>query len=549
MSVDGGPFRVVRDFSQDDQMRWRPELYEHDAVVRVTVKAKGVNGTSEANLPFRTESRIKDSRAVAVPTSNPLIALLSAPGCEAGSQFRGAFQKPGDSAAAHTSWMPCVGARSSNVYVAGMHADSEYQIRPEVMHGSNVQAGPWMPFHTGMLDGNFPIIHAVKAAENASSEPLIVHGLIDSRVTGTDLDGKVMWYLPTPMFFARMLPGGSFLVLGDGANSDNSMKRLQLLLELDLEGNIIRETNVSRVAEQLGSRGISSSCKKGEQQCVSGFHHDAVRLPNGHTLVIASLERMFPAGAQGSKEPVDIMGDLVIDLDADFQVAGVWNAFDRLDVTRAGISNEKCGAGAGNGGCAPVFLSGSANGWLHANSINYIAAEGNFLLSLPEQNWVIKVDWRDGKGTGKVLWRLGEGGSFTAKSDDPAPWFSYQHDVGFAPPGSQMLALLDDVHSLRKKNPAANNRGQVWKLDEATHTATLVTNADLGGYSFAVGSSQLLKNGDYAFDLGLMNPGPGLFSRSVEVSSAGTIQSSVQVDGAITYRSYRVSDMYSAPDK
>ena len=31
---------------------------------------------------------------------------------------------------------------------------------------------------------------------------------------------------------------------------------------------------------------------------------------------------MMPAGTQGSKEPVDVLGDLVIDLDEDFQVAG-----------------------------------------------------------------------------------------------------------------------------------------------------------------------------------------------------------------------------------
>ena len=30
----------------------------------------------------------------------------------------------------------------------------------------------------------------------------------------------------------------------------------------------------------------------------------------------------MPAGTQGSKEPVDVLGDIVIDLDEEFQVAG-----------------------------------------------------------------------------------------------------------------------------------------------------------------------------------------------------------------------------------
>ena len=38
--------------------------------------------------------------------------------------------------------------------------------------------------------------------------------------------------------------------------------------------------------------------------------------------MIAGLERMMPVGTQGSKQPVDVLGDLLIDLDQDFQVAG-----------------------------------------------------------------------------------------------------------------------------------------------------------------------------------------------------------------------------------
>src|SRR5579871_2242200 len=38
VSVDGGPFRMVRDFSQDPLLIWSPELYEHEARVRVTIR-------------------------------------------------------------------------------------------------------------------------------------------------------------------------------------------------------------------------------------------------------------------------------------------------------------------------------------------------------------------------------------------------------------------------------------------------------------------------------------------------------------------------------
>src|SRR5262249_32349858 len=129
-------------------------------------------------------------------------------------------------------------------------------------------------------------------------------------------------------FLTRVLPGGHMLVLAEGANSANDMRRLQIVREVDLAGNIVRETNVARIAEQLDSRGIHSDCRKSSKECMSSLHHEAIRLPNGHTLVIAGLERMFPAGTQGAKDAVDVLGDLIIDLNDDFQVSAVWNSFD-----------------------------------------------------------------------------------------------------------------------------------------------------------------------------------------------------------------------------
>jgi arylsulfate sulfotransferase len=80
-------------------------------------------------------------------------------------------------------------------------------------------------------------------------------------------------------------------------------------------------------------------------------------------------------------------------------------------------------------------------------------------MSVSEQDWVVKIDYKDGKGSGKVLWRLGEGGDFTVKSSVPDPWFSFQHDVRFEAPGSNRLMVFDDGQRRKKKNPEANNRG------------------------------------------------------------------------------------------
>ncbi|MEO8128687.1 MAG: aryl-sulfate sulfotransferase [Bryobacteraceae bacterium] len=554
VSVDGGPFRITRDFSQQADFVWNPALYEHEAKLRVTVRNNKTKATAETEIPFRVIPRAKGPEAVVTATANPLVALLSAPACPEGSQFRGAFRRQGEEAISHTNAQPCRGSRTNNVYIAGMRSDTGFQLRSEVLQGTTVKPGAWIPFHTGLLDGDFPAVSipVPRAQGSTAVDPVLIHSVASAaagrRPMATDMDGNVIWYMRTPEFLTRVLPGGRFLVLSEGSNAANDMKRLQVLRELDLAGQVIRETNISRVAEQLDAYGIHSDCKKDGKECVSGFHHEAIRVPGDHTLVIAGLERMFPAGTQGSKEAVDILGDLVIDLDEQFQVAGLWNSFDHFDIKRASLGDEKCAGGPGRGGCAPIFLAAQANGWLHSNSLNYIPATGDFLISMPEQNWVLKIDWRNGKGTGKILWRLGEGGDFTAKSDDPDPWFSFQHDAGFEPVGSNLLSILDDGHTRFKKNPKAHNRGQVWKLDEQARTATLVHNADLGVYAIAVGSAQTLSNGGHTFEAGFINP-VSPYARAVETSADGKVVYAQQVDGIIVYRSFRVPDMYSAPLK
>ena len=184
-----------------------------------------------------------------------------------------------------------------------------------------------------------------------------------------------------------------------------------------------------------------------------------------------------------------------------------------------------------------------------ATRINYIPSSGDFLVSMPEQNWVIKVDYKNGKGSGKVLWRLGAEGDFTAKSDDPHPWFSYQHDVGFDPPGSNTITIFDNGHARFDKDKTAQSRGQQWRLDEEHLTATLIHNAKLHVYSSAVGAAQSLKNGDYSFNAGYVDSATSPFGRMVETDSDNRVVFAMDVYGLTVYRSYRVEDMYSAPAK
>ncbi len=552
-SVDGGPFHVIRDFSQQADLVWSPALHEQQATIRVAVRNNGTKTTAGADLPFRIISRVKGTTPVVVPTVNPLVALFSAPPCEQGTQFRVALRHEGSETITRTPLQPCRSGISNNTYVAGMRSDAEYRLRAELVKGNKTQTGDWLPFHTGLLDGDFPPVSVAVPRSDRSpvAEPVVLRSVAavaaGKRAFATDQDGEVIWYGRTGML-TRIVPGGHFLQIGEGLNSANTMQARQVLQEFDLVGNVIRETNISRIAEQMESKGIHSDCRKGSKECIPSFHHEAIRAPNGHTFALAGLERIMPAGTQGSKEPVDILGDVVLELDEDFQLVNFWNSFDHLDVTRAALDKGKCAEGPGRGGCTAIFLAPEAQAWLHSNALNYIPETGDFLVSLRAQCWVIRVDWKNGKGTGNVLWRLGEGGDFKVDSTDPSPWFSYQHDIGFDPPGSNTLTLFDNGNARQEKNPASHSRGQAWQLDEQNRTAKLVENADVGVYSFAVGSAQKLSNGGYNFEAGFTNQTSNT-SHAIETSADGKIVYAQKTSGLIEYRTFRLPDLYSAPRK
>ena len=123
------------------------------------------------------------------------------------------------------------------------------------------------------------------------------------------------------------------------------------------------------------------------------------------------------------------------------------------------------------------------------------------MVSIRNQDWVIKIDYADGTGDGHVVWRLGQGGNFRINSADPIP-------VVLAPARRALYQQHDAWCCSTTGTPAtartrrAHSRGQELILNEKTRRATLVVNADLGNYASAMGSAQMLPNGNLDFDSG-----------------------------------------------
>src|SRR5205814_6622409 len=172
--------------------------------------------------------------------------------------------------------------------------------------------------------------------------------------------------------------------------------------------------------------------------------------------------------------------------DSNLQVLWSWDSFEHLDTHRKATLGDRCGP-VGQG-CSYFYLTPLANDWLHGNSLQE-TPDGNILYSARNQDWVIKIDYRNGQGTGAILWRLGKDGDFQIDSNDPNPWFSHQHDPQFEFGDRSILTLFDNGNVRYDADAeGTHSRGQVLRIDEQNRLATLLLNADLGTYSFALGA-------------------------------------------------------------
>ena len=486
--------------------------------------------------------RATGNNVVISATSHRLVALYSAPPCPAGDHMRVRFSA-GSGPIGSTPWKACVAGLSRNFLVAGLRASTQYEMFHEIATDSGSSTSPPISFTSGALPLwlPFPSFSWLDPPDVNSClwEGVVLHSHVafaPDQITvpvATDLLGRIIWYYTRfanieqngTMIF-RPRPGGTMMLAANDPTSELGFQ--QLLREIDLEGNPLRETNVDRVSEQLVAMGHDP---------ITSFHHESIGLPNGNLITLASVERLL-TDVQGPGI-VAVIADMLVELDEDLQVVWAWNGFDHLDVTRVATLGETCVND--QPGCPPVVLDDIANDWMHSNSVHYTPQDGNLILSMRHQDWVIKIDFSNGTGSGAVLWRLGQDGDFTVFSADPDPWFSHQHDAEYDIPGLPLMSIFDNGNVRREQDPEANSRGQVFWLDETNLAAFPVMNADLGSYSLALGSAERLCNWNYHFDSGFLLPDGR--AQAVEVRLNGSINFVLESTNT-AYRSFRMYSLY-----
>jgi arylsulfate sulfotransferase len=529
----GGSYRTVVDYGPNTSLTWttidQEGAYQMEVAVIDTVTfeesivASGISFTS----------LVKGTTPVVTPSANPMVFIYSAPPCTAGEQIRVRFQTSAGGPVQYTPYQTCVAGVSRNFYLAGMLPGTAYQIQ-HVFDTHPTVSGPLVNFSVPQSSADPPAFTAL--TKGAAPPGLLLQSLLGSPALATDLNGNPVWQGPADIsFLTRPLTGGTFLGITEVATEGPAQ---QFIREFDLANITVAETNAARINQQITAMGAHP---------INSFHHELRKLPDGGYLTLADSERIL-TNVQGAGN-VDVIGDTILVLGPDLQVTWVWDAFDHLNTSRMATLGETCVYPAGLT-CGAFYLAPVANDWLHGNSLQ-LTPDGNILYSIRHQDWVIKIDYANGSGSGNILWRMGLDGDFTIQSSDPSPWFSHQHDANFESNNSVLL-VFDDGNVRAATNPAAHSRGQALQVDQVNKVVSPILNADLGVYSGALGTAELLPNGHYNFDAGFLlstdaNGNPVYNAQSLEVDLLGHIDFGVQF-GTLEYRTFRMRDLYTAPE-
>jgi hypothetical protein len=441
---------------------------------------------------------------------------------------------------------PADGADALVMLVAGMQLSSTYHMQATVTLANGVTVTDVDHTFTTTKYPNsltMPTI-SVTTASGASPSPGIE--MMDNtygagiQAYATDLSGNVIWgydygtassgTIPQPV---RLLPNGHILVTLSYASQDAVLGgkpgATVITEEIDLAGNVVRSITLDQLNTALVTAGYTGAT-------LTDIHHDAIVLPNGHWVLLANS--VVPSselpGYTGS--PANVIGDMVVDLDETLTPVWWWNEFDFLNINRLGWSWPD---------------------WTHTNTVLYSPTDGNLVISIRHQDWVLKVNYANGTGDGSVLWYLGDGGSFTLMNGTaPTDWQSGQHKPSFTTAntaGMFNMVMMDNGNFRQFPSgvkcgttgnpPCYYSTVPEFQINESAMTATLVFHDSMGygEYSSWGGNAEALSNGNMEADFCASGNGADVYEIVPQTQQQIW---HLHVTGQNLYRAERIGSMY-----
>ncbi|MGC1363728.1 MAG: aryl-sulfate sulfotransferase [Silvibacterium sp.] len=500
-----------------------------------------------------TGVQLSGGESLVTNTANPVVALYSFQPEEQGTvavEF-GTDTNYGRSTA---SVSPPAGGGPVAILVAGMKQNTTYHMRAVVTESDgSVSDDQDHTFTTSSFPSSMLPQLAATTASGRTPQPGIelasaALDLISSNYLGAyaiDLSGNIIWGYNFPdrptantiIQPIKLLPNGNFLLTlsfasqfvlpNQGVTLTPADESVDLIREIDLAGDPVAQITLATLNSKLAAAGYKN-------MVLTDIHHDLTMLPNGHIVLIANMLKPY-TNLTGYSGTTNVLGDVLVDLDPNFNVSWVWSEFDHLDVNRHPIGFPD---------------------WTHTNAVVYSPSDGDLLVSMRHQSWIIKIDYSNGQGTGDILWRLGNGGDFTLQGGTaPEDWFYGQHDPTFASTstsGQFSLAMMDngygrilaDGSMCTTTGAACYTTAPIIAIDEVAKTATITFRQTVPASLFSIwgGSGTELANGDLEYDLcGLKN--------SSEIDEVTTTTPSQPVwtlkeTPANLYRAHRIPSLY-----
>jgi len=446
-----------------------------------------------------------------------------------------------------------------SILIAGMKASTTYHVRARIQWPD----GKWLDtpdqtFTTGALPNiALPTLSATTSANQTPNPGVELINVIDP--TGisavADIAGNILWYYDNTAdsswlgyaFPIKPLKNGNMLASITNLYSAGVPQTIpynSVLREIDLVGNPVRELYLADLNAALTKMGsdVQALC----------YSHDVLPLWNGHTILLVQQQKSVWLTAPPGPGQFTILGDAMVDLDENFNPVWTWSAFDWLDVNRHPME----------------FTAAAGYDWTHCNGIQ-LAPDGNLVLSSRHQNWLMKIDYQGGAGSGAILWKLGYQGDFTlvGSATQPTDWFFAQHYPNLLSASGDKITSLsvfdngnDRCYAMpggcTATNPAPPppfSRGVIFKIDETARTAQLAWQYLLNVYSWWGGNVMQLVNGDIEIcasepvPIGQPIPPSDVPSQVVELAPGGqtpVIVWQMKVSPGGTYRSYRIGSLY-----
>ncbi|MEZ4235323.1 MAG: aryl-sulfate sulfotransferase [Myxococcota bacterium] len=281
---------------------------------------------------------------------------------------------------------------------------------------------------TGALDPDLPELTVEGTHDRWTAVPLLRDG--EARIVLLDPQGRVTWSYRDPgelsVFRALVARDGSGLIYNSvvrgGLPAEDSA-----LIRVSWDGATVERVDVPNLA------------------------HDFVELPDGTLVSLAFQDRD------------GVLGNALLAVDRAGTVTELWNSWDCFDPDA-------------DPGDDP------AQGWTHANALDYDAERDVFLVGLRNLSTLVAVD----RATGTCRWSLGVAGDLAASGG------SFLHEHQFHLLSDRVLVFDNDGAAGRE------SRMLEYALDEGAGTAEVVReiHADPPLFSFILGDVHRLPDGD-----------------------------------------------------